>query len=115
VTDAMIDDISVNGEAMRNGPSYWSGQQVADIVVSNIVDPYALYSASGTIEGTPFSFSGDSPQEIQQECRAFVSSVMDSEWIDDVTVEGQARHNNSGWWNESEVCMIVSSLAAGRR
>jgi hypothetical protein len=39
---------------------------------------------------------------------------MDGEWIDDVTVEGQARHNSSGWWNESEICMMVGSLSSGR-
>ncbi len=113
-TDLWIDDISVNGQSMHNGPGYWSGQQAADIVVSNITDHNALYFASGTIEGTAFSFSGDSPQDIQQQCRAFVTSAMNGEWVDDVTVEGQARHNGSGWWNESEVCMIVGSLASGR-
>jgi hypothetical protein len=113
-TDVWIDDIVVNGQAMHNGPGFWTGQQAADIVIANITDPYALYRASGTMEGTAFSFSGDSPQEIQQQCRAFVSSAMDGEWIDDVTVEGQARHNSSGWWNESEICMMVGSLSSGR-
>ena len=113
-TDLWIDDISVNGENMHNGPGYWSGSQAADIVLANISDPYARYTASGTIEDTAFSFSGDSPAEIQSDCASFVGSAMDGEWIDDVVVEGQARHNNSGWWNVSEVCMIIGSLAQER-
>lgn len=110
-TDLWIDDIEVNGNAMHNGPGYWSGDQAADIVLSHLSDPFARYNASGTIEDTPFSFSADSPAEIQSACAAFVGSAMEGEWIDDVVVNGQARHNSTGWWNVSEVCMIISSLA----
>ena len=112
--DLWIDDIQVNGQTMHNSSGYWSGPQAADIILANISDPYARYTASGTIEGTAFSLSGDSPAEIQTSCAAFVGSAMDGEWIDDVVVSGQARHNGSGWWNVSEVCMIIGSLAQER-
>lgn len=110
-TDLWIDDIEVNGNAMHNGPGYWSGTQAADIVLSHLSDPLARYNASGTIENTPFSFSADSPAEIQSSCAAFINSAMHGQWIDDVVVNGQTRRNNSGWWNVSEVCMIIGSLA----
>jgi hypothetical protein len=112
--DLWIDDIEVNGQSMHHGPGYWTGSQAADIVLANISDPAARYSATGTIEDTAFSFSGETPTEIQSSCAVFIDSAMAGEWIDDVVVGGQARHNNSGWWSPADVCMIIGSLAQER-
>lgn len=109
-----IDDIIVNGTPYHNGPSYWSADQAAEIIASGIVDPFAAFVAAGTIEDIPFSFAGDSSAEIQRQCQAFIASAASDQWIDDITVNGQSRHNASGWWNPNDACMIVGSLATER-
>ncbi|MCB9507818.1 MAG: hypothetical protein H6700_09890 [Myxococcales bacterium] len=109
-----LDDVRVNGTATHNSRGYWSPTEVVAIVNAGIVDELGALIATGTIEDVPFQFTGNSPDEIAQRCEAFVTSATDGEWIDDVTVNGQRRHNNSGWWQPADVCMIVGSLAAPR-
>lgn len=109
-----IDDIVVDGTPYHNGPSFWSATAAAEIVASNVVDPFARLEAVGDIEGVPFRFAADSSAEIQRQCVAWVASAASDQWLDDLTVNGQARHNSGGWWTPTDACMIVGSLARER-
>lgn len=112
--DGWIDDITVNGQAMHNGPGYWSGEALVTLVLGGVTDPWAAYVAAGTMEETPFSFSADTPEGIRDQCMAFFASAMADAWVDDIVVNGTARHNTYEWWSAPDACMIVTSLAAPR-
>lgn len=112
--DGWVDDVTVNGQAMRNGPGYWSGEALVTIVLGGVVDPGAAFIATGTMEDTPFTFSADTPEGIRDQCMAFFASAMADEWVDDIVVNGTARHNTYEWWSAPDACMIVTTLATGR-
>ncbi len=115
VDSGWVDDIVVNGRASHNGPSYWSASEIVAIISAGVAEPGATLFASGTIEDNAFSFSGRSVNDVQEQCLTFIGQAMAGTWIDDVSVNGTDRHNASGWWSPSDVCMIVGSLATDRR
>lgn len=114
ITSNWVDDLTVNGRASHNSASYWDANELVALISAAIVEPGATFIASGNIEDNPFTFSGRSVNEVREQCVAFIADTMAGEWIDDVTVNGEARHNSSGWWSPSDVCMIVGSLTTHR-
>lgn len=110
VSGALIDDVQIEGTNHHNGPGFWSPDAVATMIAFNIADPTAALTARGDIEGAPFVFSGANATDIREQCLQFVEQVGAS-MVDDVTVNGEHRHNTPSFWNASEICMMVSSLA----
>jgi hypothetical protein len=106
-----VDDIVIDGRAYHRTFGWWSPSALCVIAANNTVDPWASLIAEGTIEGTPFLFTGDSTSEIRSQCESFIYGALDDEWLDDLTVNGVHRHNSSGWWDAPDVCMIVASNA----
>lgn len=111
---ANIDDLVVNGRSFHNQSSWWSAEQVAALVGWLMPDPMATWFAEGDMEGIPFVFAGNSAAEVGQQCNRFWAEVVSDTWVDDMTVNGQPRHNDWGWWEPTDACMIVSSLATRR-
>ncbi len=105
-----IDDVRIEGQSYRNGPSYWNGQEVTNMLLNNFVDQMAPIVAQGTIEDIPFAFSGYSVSEIRTQCEAFWNSTQPS-LVDDIVVNGQAQHNGPSYWNQAETCMMISSMS----
>lgn len=114
IDDASVDDLTVDGRQYRNGPSWWDSAEVVQMVLSHVVAGDAAWFAEGTFEQTPFRFAGATVDEIRVQCETFYGSVMDGELVDDMVVNGTSRRNGPSWWNATDACMIVSSLAQRR-
>ncbi len=136
VSGMQVDDIELNGQHYRNGPSYWNPQQIVSLIVAQLApaaQPRPMppgrrgpgrrgpgrrgrgrpYAVQGTIENIPYTFTGPSAQQIDAQCQSFVSSAV-TDWIDDIQINGRNLHNNSGWWNAQQVCEIISNQAQQR-
>ncbi len=114
LADTNIDDVLISGRSHHNTGGWWTAQQAAAMVGWNLLDPAAAWEAIGNIEGVPFALAGPDASDIGTQCRRMWAEVLDGEWIDDIEVNGQSRHNTGGWWQADEGCMIVSSLARRR-
>lgn len=123
VRGMQVDDVELNGQRYRNGPSFYRAEQIVSLIVAQLpggpqpippgprpLPPRGPLGAQGTIESVPFSFTGRSAAEIQTQCRAYVASAV-SEWIDDIQIDGRPLHNASGWWNVDQVCEIIGNQA----
>lgn len=106
-----VDDITINGAHYHNGSSYWDPSMLATIFAYNVEPVGSGYVARGTIESTPFVFSGATANDVQSECNAFFASGVSDSMIDDITVNGQPRHNGPSYWDAGQTCMLVTSLA----
>lgn len=118
VANLRVDDVTIGGRRFHQNQGYWSGAQLAELVAGNL-DPGQgggtggrQLVARGRIEQTPFVLVGQDAAELQRACGDFMRSVV-TENVDDVTVNGRHRHNGPGYWNEAEVCMIITSMAQG--
>lgn len=110
VASSYVDNLNINGVVHHNGPSYWNADAIVAILSYNIEQPGMPVVARGNLEETPFVFAGWSRDDIQTQCVDFVDTI-GSTYLDDVVVNGTARHNGPSYWNSTEVCMIVTSLA----
>jgi hypothetical protein len=108
-----VDDVVLDGQPFRNTFGYWTPDQLCALVASRVVDPDARWLAAGSIEDTPFQFSGATREAIQSQCTWFLSAF-DDLWIDDIEVNGVTRRNDFGYWEAPEACMAISSLATAR-
>ena len=111
VAGSYVDDLNINGVVHHNGPSYWNAEAIVAILSYNIEQPGMPVVARGNVEETPFAFAGWTRDDIQTQCIDFVDTIGTS-YLDDVVVNGTARHNGPSYWSSAEVCMIVSSLAS---
>lgn len=109
----MVDDIVVNGQAHRNGPSYWEADALCGIAALNAAGGQGDWRASGTIEDVPFSFIGESADDLRDQCMRYAPAALGRTSIDDVVVNGQARRNGPSYWSVAEACMMVSAMATG--
>ena len=106
----MIDDITIDGVPHHNGPSYWDTDEVTAMILSSVIDRSATVIARGSIEDSPFVFTGYDAADIRAQCETYVGE-MNISMVDDITVNGETRHNGPSYWNTAEICMIISSLA----
>jgi hypothetical protein len=106
-----IDDVNIGGRPYHNGPGFWSAPAVTEMLATGVRKPDARVVAVGDIEGAPFAFSGDTAADIIAECERYWDAVAPS-FVDDLNVNGTARHNGPGFWQRAEACMIIGSLAS---
>jgi hypothetical protein len=102
------DDIVMNGKRYHTS-GWWKPEAVVTLLSYNIQDPNARLVASGTLEESPFNFSGETRTEVRSVCLDYYSKVFGTKKIDDAVVNGQRRHT-SGWWTGEQACMMVSTL-----
>jgi hypothetical protein len=108
-----VDDVVLGGQSFRNTFGYWTPDQLCVMVASSVDDPEARWIARGTIEDTPFQFTGDTRDELQAQCRWFLSAF-DDLWIDDIEVNGTQQRNAFGYWDSPEACMAIGARASER-
>ncbi len=118
VRQMRVDDVELNGQQYHNGPTFWSAEQIVSLIVAQLggggrplppPPPRGRpWSAQGSIENIPFSFTSPSQQDMDTQCRAFVASAV-TDWIDDIQIDGRSLHNGSGWWTAEQACQIIST------
>jgi len=110
-----IDDVVIGSQVLRNRYGYWSITETIAILQSNILDPAAPrrggFAAAGTMQSIPFAFQGATIDDVREACVAFYNSVLSDGRVDVIIVGSERRENRPGYWNASEACMIVTSLA----
>lgn len=105
-----VDDVEILGRQYRNGPSYWTPQQIASLIVAQL-PPGAYgsrYGAQGRIEEVAFSFQGGDAAQIESQCRAFVGAAVTG-WIDDIEIDGRQLRAEYGYWNPEQACQIIAT------
>lgn len=105
-----VDDITVNGQRFRNGPSYWQNDALCSIAALNSAPAHTV-QIRGDAEGTPFAIGAGDQRVLQ----IYLPRALASLQVDDLTINGQAYHNQSGYWNPNEVLNMVLSQTGGQQ
>jgi hypothetical protein len=108
-----VDDVTINGQTYRNGPSFWNAEQIVAIIASQLPGgtPTTQHlSARGRIERTAFFFNAHDARELESQCLSFVPAAV-TDWIDELEIEGRTLRNPSGYWDAAQVCRIISTQA----
>lgn len=103
-----VDDISVNGQRYRNGPSFWQNDALCSIAALNSAPAHTV-QIRGDAEGTPFAVGAGQQRVLQ----VYLPRALTSLHVDDLTINGQAYHNQASFWNANEVLNMILSQARG--
>ncbi|MFT4705605.1 MAG: hypothetical protein ACI81R_003316 [Bradymonadia bacterium] len=106
-----VDNVTLNGRSAANTFGYWSPAQLCVMAASSVSRPEARFVAEGTIEDVPFLLGAESVEALRDRCTWMLEGAFGDLWIDDIVVNGQSRHNDFGYWESADACMIVSTLA----
>ena len=106
-----VDDVTVNGRAFHNGPSFWRADALCSIAALNAASAFA--TVSGDVEGVPFAVGGQ-PGEAARVLRSYLPRATQGLQIDDYNIGGRAYHNGPGYWTGAQVAeMIIAQLPPG--
>lgn len=82
------------------------------VVVGTPVQEPEVLRFVGSFEGNDVSFTGYTPEEIQDRCMAHVSTVGGLDWVDDVVLDGRSYHNTFGYWSPPQLCTLAAASVA---
>ncbi len=68
---------------------------------------------SGSFEGTPVRFEGESVQNVHAQCTSYMNNVFRTVNVDDIVIFGTAHRNGPRFWSERQLCAIVALNARG--
>ena len=105
---SQVDDINVNGQAYRNGPSFWQNDALCSIAALNSAPAHTV-QVRGDAEGTPFAIGAGQQRVLQ----VYLPRALAGLNVDDIVINGQAYHNQASFWNASEVLNIILSQSGG--
>ncbi|MFT5353424.1 MAG: hypothetical protein ACI9KE_000622 [Polyangiales bacterium] len=101
---SQVDDISVNGQRYRNGPSFWQNDALCSIAALNSAPAHTV-QIRGDAEGTPFAIGAGQQRVLQ----IYLPRALAGLNVDDLTINGQAYHNQASFWGPNEVLNMVLS------
>ncbi len=91
----------------------WNADTAKAIVIANIFDPQERYFSQGTVEGAPYALSGNTRDEIFEQCLPFAVSVKGPTGITEIVINGSRSVNpqSSYDWTASQACRSVMAGA----